>query len=43
MTHASVPSKIKKAMGLSPNLIRLSIGVEFLGDLIDDLAQALNE
>ena len=43
MTHASVPSKIKKEMGLSPNLIRLSIGVEFLGDLIDDLAQALNE
>ena len=43
MTHASVPPEIKESMGLSPNLIRLSIGVEYLEDLANDLAQALDE
>ena len=33
MTHASVPSEIKKSMNLSNNLIRLSVGVEYLEDL----------
>ncbi len=43
MTHSSVPTAIKESMGLSPKLIRLSIGVEYLEDLINDLAQALDE
>ena len=43
MTHASVPSEIKKLIDLSPNLVRLSVGIEYIEDLIDDLAQALNE
>ena len=43
MTHVSVPTEIKESMGLSPNLIRLSIGVEYLEDLVHDLAQALGE
>ena len=43
MTHASVPTEVKESMGLSPKLIRLSIGVEYLDDLINDLAQALDE
>jgi len=43
MTHASVPSEIKESMGLSSNLIRLSVGVEYLEDLVNDLAQALDE
>ena len=43
MTHASVPPEIKESMGLSPNLIRLSVGVEYLEDLVNDLAQALDE
>ena len=43
MTHASVPAGIKKTMGLSPNLVRLSVGIEYLEDLINDLAQALDE
>ncbi|GIR30345.1 MAG: hypothetical protein CM15mP44_6280 [Candidatus Neomarinimicrobiota bacterium] len=43
MTHVSVPKEIKESMGLSPNLIRLSVGVEYLDDLVDDLAQALGE
>jgi cystathionine beta-lyase/cystathionine gamma-synthase len=41
MTHASVPKEIKQSMGLSQNLIRLSVGIEYLDDLINDLAQAL--
>ena len=43
MTHASVPKEIKQSMGLSQNLIRLSVGIEYLDDLINDLAQALEE
>ena len=43
MTHVSVPAEIKESMGLSSNLIRLSVGVEYLEDLVDDLAQALDE
>ena len=43
MTHVSVPTEIKESMGLSPNLIRLSVGVEYLEDLVNDLAQALGE
>ena len=43
MTHVSVPAEIKESMGLSPNLIRLSVGVEYLEDLVNDLAQALDE
>mgnify|MGYP001206809923 FL=1 len=43
MTHASVPSEIKKSMDLSPNLLRLSVGIEYIEDLINDLAQALDE
>lgn len=41
MTHASVPEDRKAEMGLSAGLIRLSCGVEDVGDLIADLEQAL--
>jgi len=41
MTHASVPEEIRKELGISDNLVRLSIGVENLDDLIVDLNQAL--
>ena len=43
MTHASVPGEIKKLINLSPNLVRLSVGIEFIEDLINDLVQALDE
>ena len=43
MTHASVPSEIKESMNLSPNLVRLSVGIEDSEDLINDLAQALDK
>ena len=41
MTHASVPAEVRERMGLSPNLIRISVGLEDLDDLIDDLSAAL--
>jgi len=40
MTHASVPPERRAAMGLSDGLIRLSCGVEDVGDLLADLEQA---
>ena len=42
MTHASVPEKEREALGISDQLIRLSVGIEALDDLIADLDQALS-
>jgi cystathionine gamma-lyase len=41
MTHASIPPERRKEMGLDESLVRLSIGVEDIGDLRSDLDQAL--
>jgi cystathionine gamma-lyase len=41
MTHASVPAETRQALGISDQLIRLSIGIEDVEDLIADLDQAL--
>jgi cystathionine gamma-lyase len=41
MTHASVPELERAALGISDQLIRLSVGIEALDDLIADLDQAL--
>ena len=41
MTHASVPPANRKRLGISDGLIRLSVGVEDVGDLRDELARAL--
>jgi cystathionine beta-lyase/cystathionine gamma-synthase len=41
MTHASVPREMREAMGLTDGLVRLSVGIEDVDDLIADLAQAL--
>ncbi|HEV2079193.1 MAG TPA: cystathionine gamma-synthase family protein [Allosphingosinicella sp.] len=41
MTHLSVPDERKAALGISDNLVRISIGVEDAGDLIADFEQAL--
>jgi cystathionine beta-lyase/cystathionine gamma-synthase len=40
MTHASIPPERRAAIGLSDGLIRLSCGVEDVGDLLTDLEQA---
>jgi cystathionine gamma-lyase len=42
MTHASVPEEIRARLGISDTLVRLSVGVEDVADLIDDLDQALS-
>ncbi len=41
MTHLSVPDERKKALGITDNLVRVSIGIEDPDDLIADFAQAL--
>lgn len=41
MTHASVPLKDRKKLGISDNFIRLSVGIEQIEDLKNDLQQAL--
>ena len=42
MTHASVPVEIRDKIGITDGLIRLSVGIESVEDLIDDIDQALN-
>ena len=41
MTHASIPKEEREKAGVVDNLLRLSVGVEDIDDLIDDLKQAL--
>jgi len=41
MTHVSVPADVREAMGITPELIRVSVGIEDVEDLIADLEQAL--
>ena len=41
MTHASVPAEMRRALGLTDSLVRLSVGIEDVDDLIADLEQAL--
>jgi methionine-gamma-lyase len=41
MTHLSVPDARMKALGITDNLVRISIGVENADDLIADFANAL--
>jgi cystathionine beta-lyase/cystathionine gamma-synthase len=41
MTHASVPEDRKRAMGLTPGIVRLSVGIEDEADLLEDLERAL--
>ena len=42
MTHASISEEVREKIGISDGLIRLSVGIESIEDLIDDLNQALN-
>lgn len=43
MTHASVPPDVRKALGINDGMIRLSVGIETLEDLVKDLHQALDQ
>jgi len=42
MTHASVPPDMRKTLGIDDSLIRLSVGIEDIEDLIADLQEALS-
>jgi cystathionine beta-lyase/cystathionine gamma-synthase len=41
MTHASVPADRRAALGITDGLIRISVGIEDVDDLLEDLGQAL--
>lgn len=43
MTHASVPAENRKALGIDDSLIRLSVGIEDIEDLIQDLKNAFDQ
>jgi len=42
MTHGSVPKALREEMGLTDSLVRLSVGIEDIGDLQNDLDRALS-
>lgn len=41
MTHASVPPEQRAQLGITDDLLRLSVGIEHIDDLLNDLDQAL--
>ncbi|MBR1430015.1 aminotransferase class V-fold PLP-dependent enzyme [Ruminococcus sp.] len=41
MTHASIPADIRKKVGITDGLIRLSVGIEQIDDILEDVAQAI--
>ena len=41
MTHGSVPKEVREKVGVVDNLLRLSVGIEDIEDLLADLKQAL--
>lgn len=43
MTHASIPADIRKKVGITDGLIRLSTGIEDIDDILEDLAQAIEK
>lgn len=43
MTHASIPKEIREARGITDGLVRLSVGIEDVEDLLADLDQALEK
>jgi len=43
MTHSDVPEDVKDSIGITDGLIRLSVGIEYADDIINDLKQALDK
>lgn len=41
MTHASVPAEVRDKLGITENLLRMSVGIEDLDDLINDVEESL--
>ncbi len=42
MTHASIPADVRRAAGLADGLVRLSVGIEHVDDLLEDIVHALD-
>ena len=42
-SHEKVSSEVRKRLGISDNLLRLSVGIENVNDLIDDIVQAMED
>jgi cystathionine gamma-lyase len=42
MTHVSMPEEVRTAVGITENLIRVSVGIEHIDDLIADLEKAFS-
>ena len=42
MTHSDIPPDAQRRLGITPGMVRLSIGIEHADDLIVDLKQALD-
>jgi len=43
MTHASMPEEVRESMGITRNMIRISVGIEHIEDQIADLEQAFEK
>ena len=43
MTHGSVPPAVRKTLGIVDNFIRVSVGIEEVKDLINDLSNAFEK
>lgn len=43
MTHASIPKDLRESMEIAENLIRLSVGIEYAKDLLEDIHQAIEK
>ena len=43
MTHASIPEKIRGELGITDGLVRLSVGIEHVDDLLTDINNALSK
>jgi cystathionine beta-lyase/cystathionine gamma-synthase len=41
MTHVSMPEDVRRSIGITEDLVRISVGIEHVDDLIADLDQAL--
>ena len=43
MTHAAIPRELREKLGITDKLIRLSVGIESINDILADLEQAIRE
>lgn len=43
MTHASIPKELREKIGITDGLIRLSVGIEYIGDILDDINRAITK